>query len=126
MNKVKFLMFAVVATLAAACVEDPKMDGSAQGEVAVATKIVNTSENAAKGELVLYVDDATAEQWSVEKAITRSSDSALAAIAHEVGAESVEQVFNMAMKADVKRARGMHRWFVVKFDQEANLDVVAQ
>ena len=126
MNKVKFLMFAVVATLAAACVEDPKMDGSAQGEVAVATKIVNTSENAAKGELVLYVDDATAEQWSVEKAITRSSDSALAAIAQEVGAESVEQVFNMAMNADVKRARGMHRWFVVKFDQEANLDVVAQ
>ena len=119
-------MFAVVATLAAACVEDPKMDGSAQGENAVVTKIVNTSENASKGELILYVDDATAELWSAEKAITRSSDSALASIAQEVGAESVEQVFNMAMNAEVKRARGMHRWFVVKFDQEANLDVVAQ
>lgn len=119
-------MFAVVATLAAACVEDPKMDGSAQGDNAVVTKIVNTSENASKGELILYVDDATAELWSAEKAITRSSDSALASIAQEVGAESVEQIFNMAMNAEVKRARGMHRWFVVKFDQEANLDVVAQ
>ena len=76
-------MFAVVATLAAACVEDPKMDGSAQGENAVVTKIVNTSENASKGELILYVDDATAELWSAEKAITRSSDSALASIAQE-------------------------------------------
>ena len=125
MNKIKFLMFAVVATLAAACVEDPKMDGSQQGDVAVATKIVNTPVNATQGELILYVDDATADEWCAEKVITRSSDSALAAIAQEVGAESVEQVFNMAMNADVKRARGMHRWFVVKFDEEADLAVVA-
>ena len=125
MNKVKFSLFALVAIIAASCVADPVMEG--EGVVAEKNpmaKIINSSEDAVAGELILYVDEQTADAWSINT--TRSGNSMLDAVAEELGVESVKPVFNMAVNADLKRAQGMHRWYVVKFDNEANLDVVAE
>ena len=125
MNKVKFSLFALVAIVAASCVTDPVMEGDgAAVEKNPMAKIINSSEYAAAGELILYVNEETAVAWSIDT--TRSGNSQLDAVAEELGVESVAPVFNMNLNADLKRAQGMHRWYVVKFDQEADLDVVAK
>lgn len=119
-------MFALVALLAAACVSDPVMDEGVAAEQNVAKKFINTSVNANAGEIVLYVDEETADRWATMESVTRSGNAALDAVAAEYGATSIEPVFNMAINGDQKRAMGMHRWYAVQFDKEANLDTVAE
>ena len=125
MNKVKFSLFALVAIMAASCVADPVMDGDgAAVEKDTITKIINSPKEALAGELILYVDEATAEAWSVST--TRSGNDQLDAVAEELGVESISSVFNMNINGDEKRAQGMHRWFVVEFSKEANIEAVAE
>ena len=125
MNKVKLSLFALVAIVAASCVADPMMEGqNVAADKNATTVIINSSECAVAGKLFLYVDEATADAWSVST--TRSGNDQLDAVAEELGVETISPVFNMAMNADEKRAQGMHRWYVVEFDKEANLDAVAE
>ncbi len=126
MNKGRILMFALVALLASACVTDPVMDEGVVAEKSVAKKIINTSENAAPGELILYVDEETADVWSQAASVTRSDSGAIDALNVDCGATSLHPVFNMNINGEQKRAMNMHRWFVVRFDKEADVDVVAQ
>lgn len=127
MNKGRILLFALVALLAVSCVKDPTAEPESQAvSTNVAKKIINTSENAIAGELILYVNEETADQWAEAEDVTRSGNDALDALAAEYGATSIEPVFNMAINGDEKRAMNMHRWYVVKFDEDANLDVVAE
>ena len=127
MNKGRILLFALVALLAAACVADPVMDeGVVSQQGGVAKKIINTSENAVAGELILYVDEQTADLWATARAATRSGNDALDAVAVEYDATSIAPVFNLNINGDEKRAKGLHRWYVVKFDEEAKLEAVAE
>ena len=91
--------------------------------LAATEKFVNKAENVAPGELIIYVDEETADAWTAD---TRSGEMALDAVANECSVESVKQVFNMAINTEAKRAQGMHRWFVVKFDKESNVENVAK
>ena len=125
MIKTKFLVVAIALILGVACVQDPSMNPVNTQEQSVGVKFVNTSEGAVNGELLLYVDDATAQSWMGAKEATRSGNIALDQVAEEIGAESIEQLFNMSINAEKKIERGMHRWFVVKFDKELNLDQAA-
>lgn len=128
MNKVKISLFALAALFAVSCVQDPTMEESAQNDaqLAVAKKIINTPENAKSGELILFVDEATAESWANAEVATRSGIQALDAVAMECDAESIEPAFNMNINREEKMAQNMHRWFVVKFDKETNIEQVAQ
>ena len=128
MNKVKFTLFALAAIFAVSCVQDPTMEGSVatDAKLSAAKKIINTSDNANAGKLILFVDEATAEMWSNAKEATRSGNEACDAVAMEIGAESIKPVFNMNINREEKMALNMHRWFVVKFDAESDLDQVAQ
>ncbi|MBQ5736565.1 MAG: hypothetical protein IIV52_02505 [Alistipes sp.] len=127
MNKVKFSLFALAAIFAVSCVQDPVMDESANDAVISASKkIINTSENAAKGELILFVSEEAAEAWSNAESVTRSGIDALDAVAIELGAKSVKPVFNMQINGDLKREMDMHRWFTVELDEELDIETVAQ
>ncbi len=125
MIKTKFLVVATALTLGMACVQDPEMETVKHSETSIEAKFVNTSEGASKGELILYVDDATAQKWMNAKEATRSGNAALDQVAEELGAESIEQLFNLSINAEKKIERGMHRWFIVKFDAELNIDQAA-
>lgn len=126
MNKGRILLFALVALFASSCVKDLTSEPAAQSEIAAAKKIINTSENAVAGELVLFVDEETADLWASSTEATRSGSDALNAAISEFGATSIEPVFNMAINGAEKRAYGLHRWYIAKFDEEANLEVVAE
>ena len=98
------------------------MDESANDAVISASKkIINTSENAAKGELYLFVSEEAAEAWSNAESVTRSGIDALDAVAIELGAKSVKPVFNMQINGDLKREMDMHRWFTVELDEELDI-----
>ena len=126
MNKGRILLFALVALFASSCVKDLTSEPAAQSEIVAAKKIINTSENAVAGELVLFVDEETADVWASSAEATRSGSDALNAAISEFGATSIEPVFNMAINGAEKRAYGLHRWYVAKFDEEADLEVVAE
>ena len=124
MTKVKFYLCALVAIAAASCVTDPVMEGEGvAAEKSAAAKIINTPENAVGGEIVLYVDEETADAWTVDQ--TRSGNAQLDAVAAEYGVESIKPVFNMNIDGDAKREQGLHRWFVVEFDKELDVQPIA-
>ena len=126
MNKGRILLFALVALFASSCVKDLTTEQAVQSEIVAAKKIINTSENAVAGELILYVDEETADLWANTESATRSGSDALNTAISEFGATSIEPVFNMAINGAEKRAYGLHRWYIAKFDEEANLEVVAE
>ena len=127
MTKVKFLLFAMVALLATSCVNDFVDEVAAPSDDVVGSaKFVNSSTSVLPGELIIYVSDEAAEQFAAAKCATRSGNVEFDAIAAELGAESIEQVFNMAVDTEAKKAMGLHRWFIVKFDAEQNVEAVAK
>ncbi|MBO7307790.1 MAG: S8 family serine peptidase [Alistipes sp.] len=128
MNKVKISLFALAAIFAVSCVQDPAMEESvaADAQLSAAKKIINTPDYANAGKLILFVDEATAETWANAEVATRSGNEACDAVAAEIGAESIKPVFNMNMNREEKMALDMHRWFVVEFDKDADVEQAAQ
>ena len=125
MNRTKLLLLALVAMFVASCATDT-VDQGVTAESIAAKKFVNTSEEAIAGELIIYVDEATAEQLLVSECATRSGVSSLDGFAVEVGATELKPVFNLKVNAERKRELDMHRWFTVRFSEDTNLDVAAK
>ena len=126
MNKTKVFLLALAGLFAVSCATNT-VDESAtvDANTMVAKKFVNTSDDAAQGELIIYVDDEAAERMLAAECATRSG-SAIDAIAAEIGATEIKPVFNLNINGDVKRARGMHRWFTVVFPESVDLEFAAQ
>lgn len=97
-----------------------------QTQTNVAKKIINSSEGAVDGKLILYVNEETADAFMNAETATRSGIESFDAVAMELGAEAIEPVFNMNINGDEKRAQNLHRWFVVTFDSEADVEQVAE
>ena len=127
MNRTKLFFIALAGMMAVACATDPvdEPKGTAE-EAVIAKKFVNTSANAVEGELIICVDEATAEQLESAEVATRSGVTSLDNFASEVGATSIKPVFNLLVNAERKRELGMHRWYTVSFPAEENLDAAAQ
>ena len=126
MNKTKLLLLALAGIFAASCVADVVENQTITAEAMAAKKIINTPDEAVKGELIIYVDEATAQQLEAAEVATRSGVMPLDNLAIEVGATNLKPVFNLAVNGDVKRARGMHRWYTISFSADTDLQVVAQ
>ena len=127
MNKTKVFLLALAGLFAASCATNPVDETAAVDQnTMVAKKFVNTSSNALEGELIIYVDEATAAQLEGAECATRSGVTAIDELASELGVSNIEHVFNFKVNADVKRERGMHRWFTVTLPESADLQVAAQ
>ena len=104
MNRAKFFLFALAGLFMAACTTDnaDKSSDNSAAEAIALKKVVNTSENAKSGEMIIYVDEATASQLEGATEATRSGVSALDAAMAELGAISVKPVFNMLVNAEFR------------------------
>ncbi len=125
MNKTKVLLLALASMAATACISDDVKisQGEAEG---LEMKMVNSSESALKGEMIIYVDEATAAQLENAQNATRSGVTALDATLAELQTAEIVPIFNMDINGDLKRELNMHRWFTVKFPESVDLDVAAQ
>lgn len=127
MNRTKLFILALAGMFAVSCATDNvDQTGPVSTEAAVMEKFVNTSEKAVKGELIIYVDEKTAEQLEGAAVATRSGVTALDAVAVELGAEQLSPVFNLKVNAERKRELGMHRWFTMTMPESADLDAAAK
>lgn len=131
MAKSRFLWVALAALLSAGCTADPEGDSVVdQTESAVARKLIHTSDHAVAGELFLYVSDDAVESLEMasasEQAMTRSGMSDIDEVLSGIGAVSIERVFAVDPRHEARlREAGMHRWYVVRFDEEQSLDQAA-
>lgn len=126
MNKTKVFLFALAGLFVASCVSDTIDQSQSSAEAVALKKIVNTPEDAKQGELIIFVDEATAAQLESSVDATRSGVTALDALASECGATSIKPVFNMLVNAEQKRELDMHRWYTISFSENANIEAVAQ
>lgn len=125
MNKGKILLITLAGMLAVSCATDTVDQPGSVALDATSAKLINTSTAALSGELLLYVDEASVEQFATAKGSTIGI-SDFDAAAQEVGAESIEPVFNLAVDGDAKRALGMDRWYVVNFSKDIDVAVAAE
>jgi subtilisin family serine protease len=127
MNRTKLSLLALAGLLMASCandnVDEPQ---SASPEAVAIQKFVNTPDKAVDGELIIYVDDATALQLEGAAVATRSGVTPLDVAMDEIGAVDIAPVFNMSVNADRKREMGMHRWYTVTFSEDADLITAAK
>ena len=92
----------------------------------VAKKFINTPDNAVGGELILFVNEETAEAWASAEDATRAGLKTSEIVAAEIGVETIKPVFNMAINGDEKRAQNLHRWFYATFDKSADIEAMGQ
>ena len=138
----KILLFAVL--LLAACTADPAMDGADGGNssanTAAAAKLINTPYDAKQGSLIVCFDDAavpTIEATAASFAATRG-DAGDAAVLTRSGIAPVDEVLQGLEITSLRRvfpytprheertrAAGLHKWYVMTFDEQADLEAAA-
>lgn len=126
MNKGKILLIGLAGMLAAACATDTVDQPQATPEASYAKKFVNTSSDAVQGKLLFYVEEGSVAQLEAAASASATGISQIDAVASEIGATNISQVFNMKVNAELKRELGMDRWFAIEFSKDVNLDVAAK
>ena len=122
----KFLILLSVA-LCASCVKDNIE--SVTVEQVQSAKIIRLSDDNMGGSMIIYFnDEATSrvEAGVSRSGATRSGIEDFDQVLEQIGATKIERLFIPGKYEDRLRAEGMHRWYLVYFDQNADLDKAAQ
>ena len=122
--------------LLASCTKDTTGESApAKMEDKVASKLVFTSTNAVDGQLLVYFDDEVVEnvENSVQRVTraggvaTRSGINDFDVVLDNIGVRSLTRLYPVDKRTeDRKRSLGMHRWYIVEFDENTDLDQAAQ
>ncbi len=114
----KLFLIAVMCGLFAGCnVMDMNPGDAAAGQEALHAKIINTPENADTRSLLLYVGED----------VDVSGSEAFGKILEESGALSCERVFPETERFEERARRaGLHRWYEVTFENDVNLQRMAE
>ncbi|WP_295938200.1 S8 family serine peptidase [uncultured Alistipes sp.] len=132
MNYKKLLILA--ALLSAACTKAPDEEPGNGNTGGFPEKIINTATGASKETLIVYfnadaipaVEDAAAKAAATRAAATRSGIVALDQVLDRLGVVSLERVFSYDPQSEDRiRAAGMHRWYLLSFDEGADIERAA-
>ena len=130
----RFIKLSCALTIAALalvqCTKDLEDISVGGSQSASATKIINTSHDAADGSLLVkFSEEATLafESASRSGGVTRSNIEKLNEILLGINATAIERVFpvNIKTEEDARRA-GLHRWYSVYFDKNQSLEEAAK
>ena len=95
----------------------------------VASKIIATSDDAAGGDLLVYFgEEATSrvESGVTRSASTRTGIDAFDQVLSMVGVKRIERLFPVDIRHEERtREAGLHRWYLVRFDEAYDLDEAA-
>ena len=123
----KKLFILLSIALCASCVKDNIE--SITIEQAPSAKIIRLSNDNMGGSMIIYFnDEATTrvEAGVTRSGATRSGIEKFDQVLEQIGATKIERLFIPGKYEDRLRAEGMHRWYIVYFDQNADLDKAAQ
>ena len=94
-----------------------------------ATKIINSPRSAEAGKLLIKFDNKATLAFERAKCndITRSNIEALNVALANIGAISIERLFQIDERHEERtRKAGLHRWYVLSFDNEVELEKAAK
>ena len=94
-----------------------------------ATKIINSSRSAETGKLLIKFNEKATLAFESGKSrdITRSNIGALNVALNKIGAISIERLFPIDERHEERtRKAGLHRWYVLSFDSEVELEKAAK
>ncbi len=119
----KYLISILCAATMIACTQDP--DPAQQlAPDAPSTKIINSVAGAARGEIIVKFTTEAAER--IGALTTRSGIEEVDEIMNSIGAESIERIFPMdESNAEATMRAGLHCWYLLSFDESADLEQVA-
>ncbi len=129
-------LLSVSAALALSACSTDTLDeaSSVPANSAAAAKLIHSSQSAATGKLLVYFNEEGATSAKglslvatrAGEVATRSGIEAFDMVLNQVGVQSIEPLFvENAENAERLRAAGMHRWYLVRFDEQVNLDEAA-
>ena len=131
MTKSKTLLGALILSatiIMSSCVKEATEQIAVDNDK-TASKLVFTSDNAVGGELLVYFDDGAAtkvESGVSRSGATRSGIDDFDAVLENIGVKSMQRLFPVNVRNEERtRAAGLHRWYIVKFDENADLDEAA-
>ena len=117
---------ALLATMLVGCVAfDDKDILVGESDSASATKIINSSRSAEAGKLLIKFNEKATLALESAKSndITRSNIEPLNMALTNIGATSIERLFTVDPRHEERtRQMGLHRWYVVCFDSEEQLE----
>ena len=117
---------ALLATMLVGCVAfDDKDILVGESDSASATKIINSSRSAEAGKLLIKFNEKATLALESAKSndITRSNIEPLNMALTHIGATSIERLFTVDPRHEERtRQMGLHRWYVVCFDSEEQLE----
>ena len=109
--------------IAAGCaqMEEPLVEEMAPTSASpLATKCVNSVENAADGSLLLYLEEETALKLAQGECVPEWDQ-----VCAEYGIEFVEKLFPKT-DDELSRKHGLHRWYMVSFSEDSSVERVAE
>lgn len=138
LNNRSFFKVIAILSLFAICSctnELHEVSGNEENTDAISSKLVFTSNDAVVGELLVYFSEDAVRRVeafqltrSAEEAVlTRSGIESFDSVLDYVGVKSVRRLFpSDSRHVERERAAGLHRWYIVEFDESMDLDVAAR
>lgn len=112
------------------CTKDFNDISVGESHNASATKIINCSDSAVNGTMLVKFNESGAlsfEKASRSAGVTRSNIEPLNKTLTDINAVSIERLFPIDIRNEERtRAAGLHRWYIVHFDETMPLDNVAR
>lgn len=130
------LLLLSLALVLGSCAKDATEQATGTGpEAEIASKLIFSSKNAIKGELLVYFGEEVVP--SVEKSVmqvtraggvaTRSGIVDFDAVLGNIGVKALQRLFPVDERNEERtRAAGLHRWYIVDFDDNVDLDQAAR
>lgn len=130
------LLLLSLALVLSSCAKDATEQATGAGpEAEIASKLIFSSKNAIKGELLVYFGEEVVP--SVEKSVmqvtraggvaTRSGIVDFDAVLGNIGVKALQRLFPVDERNEERtRAAGLHRWYIVDFDDNVDLDQAAR
>ena len=124
----------LLASCTAGNLHEPSVEG---GIPEVSEKICNTSRNAAPGSIIAkfdddaipYIEEAASRGVTTRSASgsARSGIESLDEVLEEINAVSISRVFPVSERYEANtRKAGLHRWYILRFNEEQDLDEAAE
>lgn len=134
-KKLRSLLLLVTLVLCSCTKETAEQPAGSGPEGEIASKLIFSSENAVRGQLLVYFGEAatTDVETSVRHTTraggiaTRSGIAGFDAVLDGIGVKALRRLFPIDTRNEERtRAAGLHRWYVVEFDQDIDLDRAAR